>query len=90
MVPFKRTPANVLRSALEYSPLGAIDSIRKTGKLIYENTGKRAGNLAETYLNKKGKEVTKTLAADVIDSWSKTLTGVGLVGLGVYLYDKDI
>jgi len=89
-VPFKRTPANVLRSGLEYSPLGAIDSIRKTGKLIYENTGKRAGNLAETYLNKKGKEVTKTLAADVIDSWSKTLTGVGLVGLGAYLYDKDI
>lgn len=89
-VPFKRTPANILRSALEYSPLGAIDSIRKTGKLIYENTGKRAGNLAETYLNKKGKEVTKTLAADVIDSWSKTLTGVGLVGLGVYLYDKGI
>ena len=90
MVPFKRTPANVLRSGLEYSPLGAIDSIKKTGKLIYENTGKRAGNLAETYLNKKGKEVTKTLAADVIDSWSKTLTGVGLVGLGAYLYDKDI
>ncbi len=90
MVPFKRTPANVLRSGLEYSPLGAIDSIKKTGKLIYENTGKRAGNLAETYLNKKGKEVTKTLAADVIDSWAKTLTGVELVGLGVYLYDKDI
>lgn len=89
-VPFKRTPANVLRSGLEYSPLGAIDSIKKTGKLIYENTGKRAGNLGETYLNKKGKEVTKTLAADVIDSWSKTLTGVGLVGLGAYLYDKDI
>ena len=89
-VPFKRTPANVLRSALQYSPLGAIDSIRKTGKLIYENTGKRAGNLAETYINKKGKEVTKTLAADVIDSWSKTLTGVGLVGLGVYMYDKGI
>ena len=89
-VPFKKTPANVLRSGVEYSPLGAIDSIKKTGKLIYENTGNRAGNLADTYLNKKGKEVTKTLASDVIDSWAKTLTGTGLTALGFYLYDKGI
>lgn len=90
LLPFKKTPANVLRSGFEFSPLGAIDSIRKTGKLIYENTGKRAGNLADTYLNKKGKEVTKTLASDVIDSWSKTITGTGLAGLGYYLYNKGI
>lgn len=89
-VPFKKTPANVLRSGYEYSPLGAISSIKKTGKLIYENTGKRAGNLADTYLNSKGKEVSKTLAADVIDSWSKTLTGTGLTALGFYLYNKGI
>ena len=90
VVPFKKTPANVLRSGYEYSPLGAISSIKKTGKLIYENTGKRAGNLAETYINKKGKEVAKTLASDVIDSWSKTLTGTGLTALGFYLYNKGI
>ena len=89
-VPFKKTPANVLRSGIEYSPLGAIDSIKKTGKLIYENTGKRAGNLADTYINKKGKEVARTLASDVIDSWAKTLTGTGLTGLGFYLYNKGI
>lgn len=88
VVPFKKTPANVLRSGLEYSPLGAIDSLKKTGKLIYENTGKRAGNLADTYINSKGKEVAKTFAHDVIDSWSKTLTGSGLTALGFYLYDK--
>ena len=89
-VPFKKTPANVLRSGIEYSPLGAIDSIKKTGKLIYENTGKRAGNLADTYINKKGKEVSRTLASDVIDSWAKTLTGTGLTALGFYLYNKGI
>lgn len=95
MVPFKKTPANVLRSGLEYSPLGAIDSIRRTGKLVYENTGKRAGNLADTYKVKKlfgkgTKDVNKELAADVIDSWSKTLTGIGLTALGFYLYNKGI
>ena len=88
--PFKKTPANVLKSGLQYSPLGAIDSIKKTGKLIYENTGKRAGNLADTYINRKGKEVAKTLANDVIESWSRTLTGTELTALGFYLLDKGI
>ena len=94
VVPFKKTPANVLRSGLEYSPLGAIDSIKKTGKLIYENTGKRANNLADVYKTTnilgKEKEVARTLASDVIDSWSKTLTGTGLTALGFYLYNKGI
>lgn len=90
MVPFKKTPANVLRSGFEYSPMGAIDSIRQTGKLIYENTGKRAGQLADTYVNSRGKEVSRTLASDVIDSWAKTLTGTGLTALGFYLYNKGI
>jgi len=94
ITPFKGTPANVLRSAVDYSPFGAIDSISKTGKLIYENTGKRKGNLADTYTTKgllgKEKTVDRTLAADVIDSWSKTLTGTGLTWLGYYLFNKGI
>jgi len=94
VVPFKKTPANILKSGIQYSPLNAIDSIRKTGKFIYENTGSRKGNLAETYIKKtlKGeeKEVAKTLASEVIDSWAKTLTGGGLLAMGYYLYDKGI
>ena len=90
VVPFKKTPANVLKSGYHYSPIGAIDSIKKTGKLIYENTGVRKGNLADVYKNKAGKDVARTLASDVIDSWSKTLTGTGLTGLGIYLYNKGI
>ena len=95
LVPFKKTPANILRSGVEYSPLGAIKSIAETGKLIYENTGSRKGNLEDTYTKKskltgKTKEVNKSLAADVLDSWSKTLTGTALVGLGYYLKNKGI
>jgi len=90
MLPFKKTPANILRSGAEYSPLNAINSIWHTGKLIYENTGKRKGNLDDVYLNKKGREVNKSLAADVIDSWSKTLTGSGLVWLGYFLKNHGI
>lgn len=89
-VPFKTATANILKSGVEYSPLGAIDSIRRTGKLVYENTGKRAGSLADVYKNSKGKEITKELASDVIESWAKTLTGTGLTALGFYLYNKGI
>lgn len=90
MIPFKKTPANVLKSGLEYSPLGAVDSIRRTGKLIYENTGKRASELADVYKNRAGKDVARTLASDVIESWARTLTGTGLTALGFYLHNKGI
>ena len=95
MLPFKRTPANILKSGFEYSPFGAIKSIAETGKLIYENTGKRKGNLEDTYtwknkLTGNEKTVHKSTASDVIDSWSKTLTGSGLMLLGMFLKDNDI
>lgn len=95
VVPFKKTPANILRSGFEYSPLGAIKSIADTGKLIYENTGKRKQNLGDTYTKKSWwrgneNEVERSLASDVIDSWAKTLTGTGLAALGYYLKDKGI
>jgi len=95
ILPFKKTPANILKSGFEYSPLGAIDSIAKTGKLIYENTGKRKTNLADTYqktnkITGKLKDVDRSLASDVIESWAKTLTGTGLAMLGFYLADKGI
>ena len=102
VVPFKKTPANILRSAFEYSPFGALKSIKDTGKLIYENTGKRKGNLADEYAktNRRGEVKTdknekpimaqKSLAADVIDSWSKTLTGSLMTAFGYYLFSKGI
>ena len=95
LIPFKKTPLNILRSGIEYSPLGALKSIAQTGKLIYENTGSRKGNLADTYEVKNPithgmKEVNKTLASDVIQSWSQSLTGTGLAALGYYLVSKGI
>lgn len=95
IIPFKKTPANILRSGWEYSPMGAINSIAKTGKLIVENTGKNKKNLGDTYTKKSWwrgneSEVKRTLASDVIESWSKTLTGSGLAYLGYYLMSKGI
>lgn len=94
-VPFKKTPANILKSGFEYSPFGAIKSIAETGKLVYENTGKRKGNLENEYtrtnrLTGKEKTVQRSLASDVLDSWSKTLTGSALTYLGYYLFNKGV
>ena len=95
IMPFKKTPANILKSGFEYSPLGAIKSIAETGKLIYENTGSRKGNLEDTYTKTgkftgREKEINKSLASDVIESWAKALTGSGLAMLGYYLANKGI
>ena len=95
LIPFKKTPANIVKSGVEFSPLGAVKSIAQTGKLIYENTGSRKGNLDDTYsvrnpLTHAYKDVNKTLASDVIQSWARTLTGSGLASLGYYLYSKGI
>jgi len=95
LVPFKKTPANILKSGVEYSPLNAIKSIAQTGKLIFENTGKRKYDLGDTYIHKgklSGKEydVNRTMASEVLDNWAKTLTGSMLVGLGYYLKNKGV
>ena len=95
VVPFKKTPANILRSGLEYSPLGLLKSIADTGKLTIENTGKRKENWDNEYtlknpLTKAEHTYTRSLASDVIDSWAKGLTGSGLTVLGYYLFNKGI
>jgi len=89
LIPFKKTPANILRSGIEYSPLGVGKSVADTVKFLKDI------DKADTYTHKSkfsGKQVekTKVKAADVIDSWSKTFTGTGLFLLGSYLFDKGL
>jgi hypothetical protein len=64
-MPFRKTPANVLVRAEEYSPLGVINSVVISIKAM-----------------QKDSDVTAT---DVINSWSKTLTGTGIFSLGMLL-----
>ena len=95
LVPFKKTPANILRSGVEFSPLGILKTAFDTGRLIWENTGKRKTNLGETYTTKSkitGKVKTKERlkVANVLDDLSKTITGTGLMALGFYLRNKGV
>lgn len=68
LVPFKTTPANILRSGLEYSPLNIVNDAYKAVQL-------KKGNVN---------------ASELIDSLSKTLTGSGLMMLGVALQRKGV
>ena len=63
VVPFRKTPANVLVRAEEFSPLGIINSAVKSIQAA-------KGNIT---------------GAELVDSWAKSLTGVGLYALGLYL-----
>ena len=63
VVPFRKTPANVLVRAEEFSPLGIINSAVKSIQAA-------KGNIT---------------GAELVDSWAKSLTGVGLYALGSYL-----
>ena len=82
IVPFRKTPANVLLRATEYSPLGIVNSIAKSVHKIAGNTDLvndrgRAGDFARS-----GQSIS---GAQIVDSWAKSLTGTGLFGLGMLL-----
>lgn len=89
LVPFKKTPANILRSGIDYSPLGTIGSVKKLFNALTD--AKTDSDLIE-YTNMLGQTKTRNRVntADVIDSLSKNATGTALMLLGSYLYDKDV
>ena len=90
LVPFKKTPINILKSGLEYSPLGIGKSGYLQIKYLRENSKKNANRLGDTYTNWRGKEVQRTTANDVIESWGRTFTGTGLAAIGYALFKNGI
>ena len=85
LMPFKKTPINILKSGLEYSPLGLAKSGYLQLKHNREFSEKNIDKLGDTYTNWRGKEVQKTTANDVIESWGRSFTGTGLAVIGYAL-----
>lgn len=71
VLPFKKTPANILARAVEYSPVGLIKSLALDTKKV------------KAYVN--GDVENGMSPAEFIDDISAGLTGTALVGLGVLL-----
>lgn len=87
LIPFTKTPANVLTRAVEFSPLGIVDSTVKSIQKSMGNTKAAdktglVGNFARA-----GQDIT---GADLIDSWAKSLTGSGIFALGAYLMSQGV
>ena len=73
LLPFKRTPANILARAVEYSPVGLVSSVaRITG--LTDQISKVAGG-----------QISETSVAQNIDSLAAGLTGTALLAVGVLL-----
>lgn len=93
VLPFRKTPANILLRAVEYSPLNLVDNAIKIAQynLAKAETVENPGKVAQVY-NKavtasKEAEVT---GADIISSLAKTLTGSALVLLGTALASMGV
>lgn len=84
LVPFRRTPANILSRALEYTPgtgvasipLAALDWQRELAKAALAGTAQSAELLAKQ--------------RKLVDLTTKQATGVGLFTLGAYLYNNGV
>lgn len=87
ILPFAKTPANVLVRAEEFSPLGFINSTVKSIQKAAGNTGLTEQNGLLGNFARAGQEIT---GADLIDSWAKSFTGAGLFVLGAWLSDNGI
>ena len=75
VMPFKKTPVNILKTAGRYSPISIVKA------LFYE---------APKALKKTGKGAGKYTASEVLDSLASGLTGTGIMALGWYLGSKGI
>lgn len=84
IMPFAKTPANVLVRAEEFSPLGFINSTLKTIQAAAGNTKAADSDGIVGKWARNGQEIT---GADLIDSWAKSFTGAGLFVLGAWLKD---
>lgn len=77
VIPYRRTPANVAVRAAEYSPLGLINAGRQSAK-----AAKQAFQARKGIATPADQVVTGN---DIINSLSKSVTGIGFLALGYVL-----
>ena len=80
VLPFKKTPANILRRGVEYSPIGLAKSLATAKRSLdayarWEAAGKKGE------MPKNAKTMTQ-----VLDSISAGLSGTAIAALGAFLY----
>lgn len=93
-IPFKNTTMNIVRSALELSPVNLLNDIYRLYKYKWEHNADKDGGLADQYKKRdwRGNEktVNRTTEADLASGWSKTITGSTLMAIGFWLADLGL
>lgn len=92
VLPFKKTPANILARAVEYSPAGLIGTV---GKRVLNSSGGALSNSNVSFIKRFGdgmKRLTggEYTATEFMDDLSAGLTGSGLFALGYFLAQSDL
>lgn len=87
IMPFTKTPANILTRAEEFSPLGLINSTVKSIQKTASKTKLAEGKGMVGKWARSGSDIT---GADIINSWAKSITGVGLFALGAAMMEQGL
>ena len=89
ILPFRKTPANILVRGLEYSPLGLLKSITYDAAGVLLNAkmqeAQANGKAITPAMRRMQSLVTPMTGAEMIDHLSAGLTGTGLTLLGILL-----
>ena len=75
VVPFKKTPINIVKTAGRYSPLSIVDAVFNKLPKALKSSGNNAG---------------KYTVSQAIDSLASGLTGTGIMMLGAYMGSKGL
>ena len=87
IMPFTKTPANVLTRAMEFSPLGILDTAQKAAREAAAKTNATEKDGMIGNFARSGENIT---GADLADSLAKTLTGSALFALGALMQDYGL
>ncbi len=91
VVPFKKTPINIAKSGIEYSPIGLAKSITYDIVQLKKKTKDYKSKLEKGFISEaEYKTGTSKLVTKMIDNMAKGLTGTSLALLGYALKDMAI
>lgn len=91
VIPFKKTPINIAKSGVEYSPIGLVKSLSYDLAQLNKKTKDYKSKLEKGIISKADyKTGTSKLATKTIDNMAKGLTGTSLAILGYALADMGL
>lgn len=91
VLPFKKTPINIAKSGIEYSPIGLAKSLTYDLNNIWSQTDEYKNMLEQGKISQEEyHSATSKLLTKQIDSMAKGLTGTAIATIGYFLAQSGI